>query len=119
MCDYLTLVCGSSTSVIMWSSAAYLRINHFSKSLHHILRQKDAIVTFKVAVVGTGNVAQKNYLPFLARQQDITLSYYNRTRAKAELCADTFGGWVADSIDSLMSASPDIVFVLTNKTARY
>ena len=35
-------------------------------------------MTFKVAVVGTGNVAQKNYLPFLARQQDITLSYYNK-----------------------------------------
>jgi predicted dehydrogenase len=76
-------------------------------------------VTIKVAVVGTGNVAQKNYLPFLARQPDITLSYYNRTRAKAERCADTFGGWVAESIDSLMSAAPDIVFVLTNETVRY
>jgi len=76
-------------------------------------------MTLKVAIVGTGNVAVKNYLPFLARQDDVTLSYHNRTRGKAEHCARQFGGWVADSIDYLMRDSPDIVFLLTSETVRY
>ncbi|MAS37312.1 MAG: hypothetical protein CL610_25145 [Anaerolineaceae bacterium] len=73
----------------------------------------------KIAVVGTGNVARKNYLPFLSQQEDVMLSYYNRTRNKAEGCADQFGGWVADSIDHLMQDSPDAVLMLTRETVRY
>jgi predicted dehydrogenase len=73
----------------------------------------------KVAVLGTGNVASRNYLPFLARQQDVVLSYYNRTRERAEACAEKFGGRVADSIDELMNDAPDTVMVLTSETVRY
>ena len=76
-------------------------------------------MTLKVAIVGTGNVATTNYLPFLAQQDDISLSYYNRTREKADSCAQTFGGWVADSVDQLMAESPDVVMLLTSETARY
>ena len=76
-------------------------------------------MTLKIAVIGTGNVAQRNYLPFLARQDDVSLSYYNRTREKAESCAEEFGGWVADSIDHLMAESPDVVMQLTSETVRY
>ncbi len=76
-------------------------------------------MTLRVAIVGTGNVARRNYLPFLAQQPDLTFSYYNRTRSRAEACATTFGGWVADSIDSLMRAAPDMVFLLSSETARH
>ncbi|MCY3718283.1 MAG: Gfo/Idh/MocA family oxidoreductase [Anaerolineaceae bacterium] len=76
-------------------------------------------MTLRVAIVSTGNVAGNNYLPFLARQPDLTFSYFNRTRDKAEACAATFGGQVADSIDDLMRADPDIVFLLSSETARY
>ena len=77
------------------------------------------LVTLKLAIIGTGNVAKRNYLPFLAQQGDVALSYYNRSQEKAENCAAEFGGWAADSIDSLMSDSPDVVLLLTNENARY
>lgn len=76
-------------------------------------------MTIRVAIVSTGNVASKNYLPFLAQQGDLAFSYFNRSRGKAEACATTFGGQVADSIDELMGAAPDIVFLLSSETARY
>ena len=76
-------------------------------------------MTLKVAIIGTGNVASRNYLPFLAQQEDVVLSYYNRTREKADTCARQFGGWVADSIDELMGELPDMVMLLTSEMARY
>lgn len=76
-------------------------------------------MTIRVAIVSTGNVASKNYLPFLARQGDLVFSYFNRNRGKAEACAAAFGGQVADSIDELMAAAPDVVFLLSSETARY
>lgn len=75
-------------------------------------------MTLKIAVVGTGKVAQ-NYLTAIAQQEDITLSYYNRTRAKAEATAAQFGGRVVDSLDELMADAPDSVLVLTSETVRY
>lgn len=76
-------------------------------------------MTIRVAVIGTGNVARKNYLPFLAGQPDVQLSYYNRTREHAETCAASFGGRVAGSIDDLMADAPDTVLLLTSETVRY
>lgn len=76
-------------------------------------------MTIRVAIVSTGNVASKNYLPFLAQQGDLSFSYFNRSRSKAEACAAAFGGQVADSIDELMDAAPDIAFLLSSETARY
>ena len=73
----------------------------------------------KVAVVGTGKVAQNNYLPCLAAEPDVELAYFNRTRSKAEGCADKFGGIVFDSLPALMDWQPDTVFVLTREMERY
>lgn len=73
----------------------------------------------RVAIVGTGNVATRSYLPFLAHQDDVSLSYYNRTRAKAEACAVRFGGHVVGSIEELVAEDPDTVLVLTKETDRY
>ncbi len=73
----------------------------------------------KVAVVGTGKVAQQNYLPTLAGEPDVELAYYNRTREKAERCAGQFGGRVFGSLPALMDWQPTTVFVLTRETDRF
>jgi predicted dehydrogenase len=75
--------------------------------------------TVKVALVGTGNVARRSYLPHLAKMQDVTLSYQSRTRAKAEELARQYGGRVADSLPDLMADDPDAVLVLTREEQRF
>ena len=40
-----------------------------------------------IGIVGTGNVARCNYLPFLAKQEDVSLLYVSRTRAKASMAS--------------------------------
>ena len=72
----------------------------------------------KVAVVGTGSVARKNYLPFLSRDTEVSLGYYNRTADKARACADEFGGRAFDSVAELMDWDPDTALVLTRETQR-
>lgn len=76
-------------------------------------------MTLKVALVGTGKVAAQNYLPYLVQHQDITLSYYNRSRDKAEAVAQQFGGRVAHSLADLLVDEPDTVLILTRETDRY
>ena len=72
----------------------------------------------KIGIVGTGTVARDCYLPVLSAEGDIELAYVSRTRAKAEACADTFGGTVFDTLEELLAWQPDSVFVLTNETTR-
>ncbi len=72
----------------------------------------------KIAIVGTGNVAKDCYLPFLKTQKDVELSYFSRTKAKADACAAAFGGRACASLAELMAGDPDSVFVLTNETTR-
>lgn len=76
-------------------------------------------MSLKIAIVGTGNVARNSYLPYLAKQSDVSLSYYSRTRERAEACARDFGGTVADSPAALLAEAPDAVLVLTHETQRY
>ncbi|MBE0699055.1 MAG: Gfo/Idh/MocA family oxidoreductase [Anaerolineaceae bacterium] len=76
-------------------------------------------MTLKIAIVGTGGVARQSYLPYLSKRQDVLLSYYSRTRSKAEACASDFGGRVVGSIQELMADDPDGVLVLTNETQRF
>ena len=76
-------------------------------------------MTLKVAIVGTGKVAVQNYLPYLVQHKDIALTYYNRSRDKAEAVAQQFGGSVADSLPALVADDPDTVLVLTRETDRY
>ena len=75
-------------------------------------------MTIHVAIVGTGKVADQNYLPYIVQNDDVVLSYYNRTRAKADSVAAKFGGRVAGSIDELVAGAPDTVLVLTSETVR-
>ncbi len=73
----------------------------------------------KIAVVGAGKVARDSYLPYLAQQEDVALTYFSRTRSKAEACARDFGGHVVDSVQELLAAEPDAVLVLTHETQRF
>jgi predicted dehydrogenase len=75
-------------------------------------------MALRVAIVGTGKVAVQNYLPYLARHEDLLLSYYNRTPARAEEAARQFGGRVAASLEELMADDPDTVLVLTRENDR-
>ena len=76
-------------------------------------------MSIKVGVLGTGNVARNNYLPFLSRQEDVSLVYHSRTRSRAEACAQEFGGRVVSSVAELLAEEPDTVLVLTHETQRY
>jgi predicted dehydrogenase len=72
----------------------------------------------KIAIVGTGGVARRNYIPFLAAQPDVVLGYHNRTPEKAAACAAEFGGVVFDSLQELAAWQPDSILVLTSETCR-
>ena len=72
----------------------------------------------KIAIVGTGNVAQRNYLPYLADEADVSLGYYNRTLEKARECAQEFGGTAFDALTGLMDWQPDAVLILTREMDR-
>lgn len=75
-------------------------------------------MTLKVAIVGTGKVAH-NYLAAIVQHKDIALSYYNRSRDKAEAIAQQYGGRAAGSLAELLADAPDTVLVLTNETTRH
>ncbi|MBL4576399.1 MAG: Gfo/Idh/MocA family oxidoreductase [Opitutaceae bacterium] len=72
----------------------------------------------KIAIIGTGNVAQSNYLPFLSKQEGIELIYYSRTEQKSQDCANRFGGTVITSLKELVFHEPDSIFILTREMQR-
>ncbi len=72
----------------------------------------------KIGIIGTGNVAISNYLPFLAKQEDIDLIYYSRTTQKAQDCMDRFGGSIVESLEDLVAQNPDSIFILTREMQR-
>jgi len=88
-------------------------------SQHESRKNRTSSMSIKIAVVGTGQVARTNYLPFLSRQEDVILTYFSRTRSKAEACARDFSGQVAASIPELLAGDPDTVLVLTPETQRF
>ena len=73
----------------------------------------------KVAIVGTGKVAERNYVPYLSTEAEVSLGYYNRTQAKAEAFEKRFGGQVFSSLRDLIAWQPDTVMVLTRENDRY
>jgi predicted dehydrogenase len=84
-----------------------------------MFNQGGLAMSLKIAVLGTGSVARCNYLPFLSKQPDVSLTLFSRTRAKAEECAKNFGGRVVGSVGELLDDQPDAVLVLTKETQRY
>ena len=72
----------------------------------------------EIAVVGTGNVARKNYLPALARHSDVSITCYSRTASRAEEAALQFDARHARSLDELFDRPLDAVLVLTREDQR-
>src|SRR4051812_22624348 len=73
----------------------------------------------KLAIIGTGNVTRKNYVPFLAAQSGVELAYWNRTPDSARTLAKEFGGTACDTLEAIMAWRPTAVLVLTAETVRH
>jgi len=73
----------------------------------------------KIALVGTGNIARSNYVPYLTENEDVKLLYFNRTASKATDLAERFGGRAFATLDQLMAENPDAVMILTRETDRF
>jgi len=72
----------------------------------------------EIAIVGTGKVAERNYIPGLLRHDDLSVTCFSRTRERAEALGDRFGVSVAGSLDELFAREPAAVFVLTGEQDR-
>jgi predicted dehydrogenase len=72
----------------------------------------------EVAVVGTGKVAEGNYLPALLRHDDLSITCYSRTPERSEAVGKRFGVQVVTSLDDLFARQPEAVFVLTGEQER-
>lgn len=70
----------------------------------------------RIGIVGVGNVARNNYLPWFVRQNGVNLYYYSRTAASADTVVGQFGGQRMDSLEDLAGRNPDVVFILTDET---
>jgi len=57
----------------------------------------------RLAIVGVGEVARRNYLPHLAAQAGVTLAYFNRSTEKARQAQRDFGGEVFTSLETLLA----------------
>lgn len=72
----------------------------------------------KVALVGIGSVAVKNYLPYLSSREDVELLLYSRTANKARQAAETFKARAFENVESLLAEKPDTVMILTMEDQR-
>jgi predicted dehydrogenase len=75
-------------------------------------------MALKIAIVGTGNVVRKQYIPYLSGVADVALGYYNRTTLRAEEIAREYSGTVFASLEEMAAWGPDSVLVLTSETCR-
>ena len=72
----------------------------------------------EIAIVGTGRVAERNYIPALLRHKDVSLTCYSRTIERAEAVGRKFGVSVVRSIKELFERQPQTIFVLTGEQQR-
>lgn len=75
--------------------------------------------TIKLGVVGLGNVAVNNYLPFLSHQKNVELYCCSRDPEKAKACAKRFGIHACATLEELAQLRPDAVFILTLEQFHY
>ena len=57
----------------------------------------------EIAIVGTGKVAERNYIPSLLRHDDVSLTLYSRTRERSDALGERFDVPVAGSLDELLA----------------
>lgn len=72
----------------------------------------------EIAIIGTGKVAERNYIPALLRHPDVTVSCYSRTVARAQEMGSKFGIRAAHSLEELFERTPDALLVLTREQQR-
>lgn len=70
----------------------------------------------RCVIVGIGNLATGNYLPFLAAEPEMELGYLARTPERSSRAQEQFGGSVLGSWSDVASFAPDVVFNLTTDT---
>ena len=75
--------------------------------------------SLRIAVVGTGEVARNNYLPFLAAQPGVTFACWNRTGARAVEAGRHFGCEVLPTLEAVAAWQPTAALVLTAETVRH
>lgn len=75
--------------------------------------------TIKLGVVGLGNVAVNNYLPFLSRQENVELYCCSRSSEKAKACAARFGIRACATLEELARMHLDAIFILTLEQFHY
>ena len=75
--------------------------------------------TIRLGVVGLGNVAQNNYLPYLSRQENVELFCCSRDPEKAKACAARFGIHACTTLEELAGMHLDAVFILTLEQFHY
>ena len=68
----------------------------------------------EIAIIGTGKVAQDNYIPTLLRHKDLSLSCYSRTIERAKTVGQKFEISIAQTLEELFERQPEVVFVLTS-----
>lgn len=72
----------------------------------------------EIAIVGTGRVADRNYIPSLLRHKDVSLTCYSRTSERAEVVGRKHGVRVVRSLEALCWRRPEAIFVLTGEQQR-
>ena len=72
----------------------------------------------EIAIVGTGKVAERNYIPSLLRHKDVSVTCYSRTLERAEAVGRKFGVRVVRSLTEMFARQPETVFVLTGEQQR-
>ncbi len=73
----------------------------------------------EIAIIGTGKVAVRNYIPSLLRHKDVSLTCFSRTVKQAEAVGKQFGIRVARSLAEVMARQPEAVFILTQEQQRF
>lgn len=72
----------------------------------------------EIAIVGTGRVAERNYVPSLLRHKDVSLTLYSRTPERTEAVGQRFGVRAVRTLKELFERQPETVFVLTGEQQR-
>ncbi|MDR1281275.1 MAG: Gfo/Idh/MocA family oxidoreductase [Opitutaceae bacterium] len=73
----------------------------------------------KIAIIGTGNVATGNYLPWFTAQTGIQIGCLDQNTARAQAAAEKSGGRAFATSAELIAWKPDAAFVLTNEMWHY
>jgi predicted dehydrogenase len=72
----------------------------------------------EIVIVGTGKVAEDNYIPTFLKEADVSLTCFSRTYPRAVALGERFGIRIARTLEELFERRPEAVFVLTREEQR-